>query len=449
MRAYHDLVAAVHGDVIAAGSPAFDDAVRGHNPALQHDPAIVVVADDQMDVSRAVTVARRHGLSVQPQATGHGPSRLITGGILLRTHRLNAIDIDASQRVARVGAGAIWGDLLDACSPLGLYPPGMASVASVGVGGYLLGGGMGPLARRDGFGSDHMVAVELVDAAGRIATVDADHEADLFSACRGGRLVPAVLTAVTIRLAPAPPLFAATLTYQRADIADALTAYASWQRTLGDETTTVATVFRFPDVPALPPHLRGQRFLQLDLVHAGDEQSGRAQLERFTAAAQPHTQVGTVTDPASWLRTRPPVPSQPTWQRGLALSELTPEIVESLVAVAGPETDTPWRVVELRPIGGALGRPPATLDSVGGRSQGALVSVVATASDRIGAHDAAYAQLRHGLGRAVGSELNVNFHGLESPDHPIRNCFPPDTWRRLTKLWATQDPTGVFHTPDA
>ena len=57
---------------------------------------------------------------------------------------------------------------------------------TVGVSGLTLGGGFGFSARKLGLACDALVSTEIVKADGAIVTVDAQHDPDLFWACRGG-----------------------------------------------------------------------------------------------------------------------------------------------------------------------------------------------------------------------------------------------------------------------
>lgn len=448
MTAADEWERAVGGHVFTPSDEGFDAAVRGHNHSLVHRPDVVVVADNAEDVAATVRIAGRHGLRVQVQATGHGPSQVTRGGVLLRTGALNAIEVDLAGATVRVGAGVTWGDLMDACAGCDMAPLGWASVASVGVAGYLLGGGMGPLGRVQGFGADHVLAIEVIDAAGRARTVDADHDADLFWALRGGRLVPAVVTAFTLRLARAPELFAATLTYDGPDVAAALAGYASWQPALSDATTSIAALLRFPDLPALPAAIRGRRLMQVTVVHAGDEATGRAALDRLISPHPPESVDADVTDPARWMRSQPPIPPGPSWQRGMMLRRFDAEVAAEAVAAAGPEVDAPWQVVEIRPMGGALARPPAIPNAVGGRSDGVLFSVVSPTSDGSQTIATAYAGLAERMRRWVMPGVHINFHGPEDTDHPLRAAWPADTYRRLAAIRVAHDPAGIFPVPN-
>src|SRR5262249_59233072 len=87
----------------------WDEARRAWNLALDQRPAAVVVPESADDVAEAVRFARRNGLRVAMQGTGHGGSPL--GGlgdtVLVKTHLLNDVEIDSERRRARVRAGAV------------------------------------------------------------------------------------------------------------------------------------------------------------------------------------------------------------------------------------------------------------------------------------------------------------------------------------------------------
>jgi FAD/FMN-containing dehydrogenase len=440
-----ELRAVTSGAVLAPDSDGWTDALRGHNTAVRHEPVLVVQAAAPEDVSASVAFAARHGLSVGVQATGHGPPQLHRGGLLIRTDGLTGIDLDSDARIVRVGAGVTWGELMAAGAAAGLAPLGMASVASVGVVGYTLGGGMGPLARAQGFAADHVRAVELVDPQGRVRRIDAESEPDLFWAVRGGRTGFGVVTAMTLELAAAPSVFAATLTYPRADAATALTAYASWQAGLPDDATTVATLFRFPDLPELPGELRGQRMLRVDLVAVGAAGQARAAVDRLVAAAAPATRADATVDPAGWLRAQPPVPVGPSWQRGVVIDRLDDDALARLLAAAGLETEAPWGVLELRPLGGAMGRPAAVGNAVTRWPEGVLVNTVAAGPpEALASVPAAHGQLVQQLGNHVVPGVPVNFYGLADATRPLSAAWPDANYRRLEEVRRNYDPDGRF-----
>src|ERR1044072_4974663 len=96
--------------------------------------------------------ARDAGLRIAVQSTGHHAGAVegsLEDAILLRTSALRGVTVDPQKRVARVGAGALWQDVVEATRPHGLSAL-HGSAPDVGVAGYTLGGGIGWLARRHG-----------------------------------------------------------------------------------------------------------------------------------------------------------------------------------------------------------------------------------------------------------------------------------------------------------
>ena len=145
---------------------------------------------------------RRAGLAVAPQGTGHGAAPLegrLGDAVLLRTAALGELSIDPDRRIARVGAGVLWGDLADAAGTVGLaglHP----SSPDVGVVGYSIGGGIGWYARRLGLQCNAITAVEVVLADGTFVRATADADAELFWGLRGGGAPLGVVTALEFEL---------------------------------------------------------------------------------------------------------------------------------------------------------------------------------------------------------------------------------------------------------
>ena len=103
----------------------------------------------------------------------------LTDTILLKTHRMNRVDIDPLARTARVEAGTVWSDVVQAAAKHGLAAlPG--SSRNVGVAGYTLGGGVSFLGRKYGLSASNVRAIEVVTADGQLRRADREHEPDLF-----------------------------------------------------------------------------------------------------------------------------------------------------------------------------------------------------------------------------------------------------------------------------
>ena len=109
-------------DVLAPGSDGYEADRGAFNVLLSQSPAGIVAPRDAADVIASIEYAKAEGLRVSAQRTGHLAEPLgdLAGTLLLRTAAMDTVSIDAERRIARVGAGALWGDLVPQASDLGL-----------------------------------------------------------------------------------------------------------------------------------------------------------------------------------------------------------------------------------------------------------------------------------------------------------------------------------------
>jgi hypothetical protein len=351
------LQASLSGDVFVPGDPGYDEARGAWNLAADQWPAVVVVAESVADVVQAVRFARSQGMRIAPQGTGHGavPLEPLEGVMLLKTSLLRDVHIYPATRSARAQAGAQWQDVT---IPAGQH--GLAALAgsspNVGVIGYTLGGGIGWLARRYGLAANSVTAVELVTPDGRLVRADAHHERDLFWAIRGGGGSVGVVTALEMTLYQVRELYAGALFFPIERSSEVLHAWRQWTDTVPDEVTSVGRILRFPPAPEVPEAVRGRALAVVEAAYLGDATSGAELIgplrklgpELDTFATIPATSLGQLhMDPEQ------PVPGI---SDGASLGDAPAPAIDTLVELAGPDVDSPLLVVELRHLGGALGR---------------------------------------------------------------------------------------------
>ena len=307
-------------------------------------------------MAAAVRWAARAGIGVAVQATGHGTGRPCDGGLLLNTRMLQRVRIDPDRRLVRVAAGVVWRDVVESAAPYGLAGlPG--SSAGVGVVGSTLGGGFGWLGRRFGLAAHSVISAEVVTAEGDVLRVSRDRHADLHWAVPGGLSGLGVVTGLEFALHPVPTVYAGNLFYPHERLADLLTFFADWSRTVPDALTAAVTVRRFPPVPSVPEPLRGRVLVALRGCWSGDRR-GRAPLSS--------TRPGPPSDRPPSTRSPPCLPSRlaeisadpvdplPSRSRHELLADLTPAAIDDLLALAGAGTDWPLVMTEVRQLGGAL-----------------------------------------------------------------------------------------------
>jgi FAD/FMN-containing dehydrogenase len=349
---------AVRGSVIAPGDEGWDEARTPWNVAFEQHPALIVVPTCSADVQATVRFATANRLRVAPQGTGHGVASLgdLSDAVLVRMHTLGDVQIDVDARQARVGAGAIWEDVVNPAAEHGLVVM-HGSSPDVGVAGYTLGGGMGWLARKHGFAANSVTAIELVTADGEFHRVDHTHERDLFFALRGGGGNFGIVTAFEFQLFPIEHVYAGWLIFPWERSEEVLAAWRDWTETTPDEVTSVGRILQLPAIELIPEPLRGRNIVIVEVAYLGDEESGRKLLEPLFALEPEMSTMATM--PAAGLVRlhNDPEGHTPAIGDGAVIDTLPDEAIKAFVEVAGPGSGSPFISVELRQAGGALGRP--------------------------------------------------------------------------------------------
>ncbi|MEV0273703.1 FAD-binding oxidoreductase [Hamadaea sp. NPDC050747] len=279
-----ELARVVSGGVHTPGSAAYEALRRPLRADLDPRPAVVVEAANVADIRASLLAAQRHGVPLAVQATGHGTHVAADDAVLLRTTDMTSVLVDPARRVARVGPGTRWSQVLAAAAPFGLAPLSGSS-PTVGVTGYTLGGGVGWLARRHGFAADSVVRAQVLTADGRLLTTGPDQYPDLFWALRGGGGGFGIVTSLEFRLYPVDQVTAGFLYVPLSG--EAVAFYGGWASSLPDDLSTALVVRRMPGTEDVPPALRDRSVIMLKVLHSGDPAHTRRLLAPMIAAAGP------------------------------------------------------------------------------------------------------------------------------------------------------------------
>ncbi|WP_086149502.1 FAD-binding oxidoreductase [Cellulosimicrobium sp. KWT-B] len=426
------------------GGPTAAEAVAAHSTLVAHDPDVAVLAETEADVVEAVRFAAHHGLPVRSHATGHGESSPITDGVVLGTSGLAGVEVDPASRVARIGAGTRWNAVVDAAAEHGLAPV-TGSSTSVGVVGYTLGGGYGPLTRSHGLTSDRARGFRVVLADGSVVEAGPDTEPDLFWALRGGKGGFGVVTRLDLELVPLRTLYAGSLTFDAPHVEDVLRGWAAWTATAPDDVTTSVAVLALPDLPFVPEHLRGRTVLALRFAYPGDPAEGErlAAPLRALAPALADT-VGELPVTAVATIHADPEDAGPSWVYGAGLREVDGDFLDRFLAELGPGSGSPFVAAELRHVGGAGARDVEGGSAAGGRTAGFLLSLVGVNPPRLPDMVAAAASFAQWSQPWAATETNINFLPGPWTDDALARAWSPETAARLASVRAAYDPTGLF-----
>ena len=182
------------------------------------------------------------GLKVAPQGTGHGAPPLaghLSDAVLLRTSAMTELRVDAARRTARVGAGVLWGDVVERAGRVDLAALHTSS-PGVGVVGSSLGGGLSWYARQHGLQCSAITAVELVLADGTFVRATDDVDSDLLWAARGGGGGFGVVTALEFDLLPVSTAYAGMLAWDWTHAQRVLTAWGEWAAAVAGQLSPVS-----------------------------------------------------------------------------------------------------------------------------------------------------------------------------------------------------------------
>jgi FAD/FMN-containing dehydrogenase len=449
---FTELSTQMSGRVVTPSDPDWDATRQVFNLATDLQPAAVALPTDVSDVVAAVGFARANGLRVAPQATGHNATPLgsLEDTLLVDVRQLQDVSVDPAARRVRVGAGVKWERVVPELSEHGLAAL-HGSSPDVGIAGYSLGGGMGWLARKHGLQTNSVTAIELVTADGRAARVDAEHEPDLFWALRGGNGNFGVVTAIEFVVYPVDELYAGVMFFPFERAGEVLHAWTRLVPALPDEMMTWAKLMQFPDVPDVPEAVRGRSFAIVFGAFLGGEAEGRALLRPIRDLGPAMDTFAMVPPAVLGDMAMDPLDPLPIASTTALLSDLPRAGVEDLLTAAGPGSGSPLVMVELRHLGGALGRR-----SPGAGARATLPGTFAMFALGVPEDEASEATIRaylDSVDRAVVPYRSGDYPNFVEAPSDASGFFDADTWARLRQVKALYDPTdllkGNHHIPPA
>lgn len=432
--------------VVSDSDEGWDVARRPWNLASDQQPRVVAFPKTPAEVVEAIGLARRLGLRLVPQATGHGAATLgpIDDCMLLNASGMQDLEIDPVRRLVRTGAGVRWGRVQEAAAEHGLA--GLAgSSPDVGVVGFSLGGGLGWLGRRYGLACNSVVGADLVTADGRQLRVDAEHEPDLFWALRGGGGAFGIVTSLEFAMYPVRELYAGDLFWPMERAPEILPAWRAWAMGLPDTVTSVGRLLNLPPIPQIPEPFRGRSFVLVEAACVASDKDGVELMrslrdlapEMDTFATMPPTGLGA-------LHMDPHEPSKALID-GALLDDLPVAATEALLRVAGIGSGSPLLSVELRHLGGALGVAAPGSGALGSLDAGYMLGIVSLVpSEALAAASARHAAVvKAALApwTAPGNFLNFAEHS------PLSEFFAPDVLDRLRRVKTAYDPEDLILGP--
>lgn len=266
------------GEVLTQGDHGYDEARRVHNGLIDRCPAVIARCQQTADVVDAVNFARRNELEISVRGGGHSVAgRAVTDrGIMIDLAPMRGIHVDPLMGTARAQGGVTWAEYNRATHLHGRATTG-GTVSSTGIAGLTLGGGVGWLMSKYGMAVDNLVSVELVTADGKVRTVNADHEPDLFWAVRGGGGNFGVATWFEYRTHPLTTVIGGLTAYPLDEAGQVFATFRQVCADASDDLVAVCGLVHAPDGS-------GTKLAATIMCHVGDQRTAEAELAPLRSA---------------------------------------------------------------------------------------------------------------------------------------------------------------------
>ncbi len=142
------------------------------NRRIQERPWVIVYCQSGADVSVTYKAAINNNLPVRIRAGGHDHEGECTGTntVLIDVSEMDGFDLDVVTGIASIGPGNRFIDLTTKLAKKDVMIA-HGTCATVGISGYIMGGGWGPWTRDQGMGCESIVGADLVLGNGELIEI--------------------------------------------------------------------------------------------------------------------------------------------------------------------------------------------------------------------------------------------------------------------------------------
>jgi FAD/FMN-containing dehydrogenase len=258
-----DLESRFHGEILTAGSEAYEASRKIWNSMIDRRPAAIARCRTPEDVEAAVRFAAEQNIHPAIRGGGHNAAGLamVDDGLVIDMSQMKGISVDAANLTAVAETGLTWGEFDRETHAHGVATTG-GLISTTGIAGLTLGGGVGWLMNRCGLVCDNTLGYDIVLGSGKRVRANANEHPDLFWALKGGGGNFGVVTSITYKMHPIREVVSGLIVHPLARAYDVLKFYRDFTMAgLPDELTVYAAALCLPDgtpVVALIPAWCGE-----------------------------------------------------------------------------------------------------------------------------------------------------------------------------------------------
>ncbi len=429
------------GELLQPGDGGYDEARRLYNGLIDKRPALIARTRSSSDVAAAIAFAGESDLEISIRGGGHGVAgrAVADGALTIDLSLMKDVRVDPEARTARAGGGATWGPFNDATAEHGLATTG-GLISTTGIAGLTLGGGLGWLMGKYGLAADNLASAEIVTADGKVRTVSAEQDPDLFWAVRGAGANFGVVTSFEYRLHPVAEVTGGLAAHPFDAARDVLGFFREFTADLPDELTAACGLIHAPDGSGTP-------LIAIIVCHCGEASRAEIDLKPLLDFGSPAlVQIGPMPYPAinTMLDEAYPTGSLNYWKSSF-VRELSDDALGTIVE-AFPRCPSPMTALLLEHFHGAVARVGVSDTAVQHRETGYNLVMTSVWTDpaqtdaNVGWTRETYAALEpYFAGRRYLNYLSEDDLAQAAPAG-----YGPN-YDRIAKLKARYDPDNVFH----
>ena len=349
-----ELSDSLRGRLLLSGDDGYDTARHVLNGGIDRYPALIVQPSGATDVGLAVDFARENKLITAVKCGGHSTSGKSTceGGLQIDLSSYRNVEVDRTNRIARVAGGSLLGDMDHETMAHGLVTT-TGTVSHTGVGGLTTGGGFGRVARRFGLALDNVLAVDIVTADGQVRRASKKENPDLYWGVRGGGGNFGVVTSFEFKVHPMQrTVVGGDILFPLAEAKDILRFFAEYYETIPDE--------HYADIGLVSTPGGQGDFVMIHLCYSGPEKDASKWVDPIrnagTAVVDDIKAIDYVAIQQLWDQTDPRATA--SYMKAGFIAGLNDDVIDSLLGGFEPH---PARATHafLFCCGGAIGRVPA------------------------------------------------------------------------------------------
>jgi FAD/FMN-containing dehydrogenase len=322
-------------------------------------------------------------------------------------------------------------------------------VASTGVAGLTLGGGIGYLSRRFGLTVDNLLAADVVLADGTFVTASEDSHSDLFWALRGAGGNFGIVTSFTFAchdIGDHGTIIGGPVFYDFADTPEVMRWYRELLPSLPEELSGWIGLTSIPPGPPFPEELWGHKTCVIVWCYTGPHDRADKVLEPVRTYGSPllnGVQPMPFTALQSAFDSLLPAGLQWYW-KGDFFNEISDTAIETHVKY-GKQLPTGLSAMHLYPIDGAASRVPQAATAFAYRDGGWACVIAGVDPDPANAGPMSqwardYWQELHPTSAGGGY---VNFLMNEGQDR-VKASYRGN-YDRLAQIKSRYDPDNIFH----